>query len=90
MGSCSIDRPCLMTEYQNSWSSFTIFFFFLILDKFILKTWISSRVSYFVRISNRVEDIFFSVVHFFLLNLKFIGISKPHKNSIQKEKLSNR
>ena len=45
---------------------------------------------YFVRILSRVEDIFFSVVRkfFFLLNVKSISISKPHKNSIPREEFS--
>ena len=56
-------------------------FYFLILDKFILKTWISRRVSYFVGILSRVRNIFLlnypQVLS--LLNVGFRGIFKPHK-----------
>ena len=53
------------------------------MDKFILKTWISN----FKGILHGVWDIFlpgcFQVLS--LLNVGSKGISKPHKNPIQKE-----
>ena len=56
------------------------------LDKFVLKIWISRRVSYFVGILSGVGNIFLlsypQVLS--LLSVKFKGISEPHKNSIQK------
>ena len=59
----------------------------------VLKIWISRIVSYFVGIVSGVGDIFlqsYSQVFFFffLLNLKFRGISELHKNPIQIEESS--
>ena len=66
------------------------FFFFNIkkMDKFVLKTLISRRVSYFVGILSRVGDIFLSSCSqvFSLLNLRFRGIFELHKSPVQKEK----
>ena len=63
------------------------FFFFLILDDFVSKTWISRRVYYFVGILNRVRDIF--LLNYFqafsFLNIRFRDISKPYKSLIQKK-----
>ena len=58
------------------------FFLIKILDKFVLKTWISRRVSYFVNILSRFRDIFLlsCLKVFFLLNLKFMGIFEPCKD----------
>ena len=51
-------------------------FYFLILDKFVLKIWISKRVSYFVGILSGVRNIFLlnypQVLS--LLNVGFRGI----------------
>ena len=52
--------------------------------KFVLKTWISRRVFYFVGILNKVADIFlpgYSQV-FSLLNLRFRGIFEPQKSPV--------
>ena len=58
------------------------FFLIKILDKFVLKTWISRRVSYFVNILSRFRDIFLlnCLKVFSLLNLKFMGIFEPCKD----------
>ena len=55
-------------------------------DKFVLKTWISRRVSYFVGILHGVGDIFLPSCSqiLSLLNIGSSGISEPHKNSIEK------
>ena len=68
---------------------FVIIFFF---DKFVLKIWISRRVSYFAGILSKVGNIFLSGCSqvFFLLNVKFRGISKAHKSPVQIEKSSYR
>ena len=52
------------------------------MDKFVLKTWISKRVSYFVDILSGVGDIFLPSCSqiFSLLNIKFKVISKSHKS----------
>ena len=52
-------------------------FYFLILDKFVLKTWISRRVSYFVGILCGVGNIFLPGCPqvLFLLNVRSKGIS---------------
>ena len=57
------------------------------MDKFVLKTWISKRVFYFVGILCRVGDIFLSACPqvLSLLNVGSKGISEPHQNS-SKEK----
>ena len=61
-------------------------FYFLFLDKFVLKTWISRRVSYFVGILSGVRNIFLlncpQVLS--LLNVGFRGIFKPHKTQVQR------
>ena len=66
-----------------------IIFLFLIkfLGKFVLKTWISRRRSYFVGIfKSSWRYIFPNCPQVFsVLNLKFWGISKPHKNPFQRE-----
>ena len=41
--------------------AFLFCFYFFNLDKFVLKTWISRRVSYFVDILSGVGDIFLPV-----------------------------
>ena len=54
------------------------FFFFFFWDKFVLKTYISQRLSYFVRILQEVEDLIllgYSQV-FSQLNLGSRGISE--------------
>ena len=58
-----------------------------VVDKFVLKTWISRKMSYFVGILSGVVDIFLPGCSqiFFLLNLRFMGIYEPHKSTtIQK------
>ena len=47
-------------------------------------------MSYFVYILNRVGDIFLPGCPqvFYLLNVRFKGISEPHKNPVQRGKLS--
>ena len=54
------------------------------MDKFVLKTWISRRVSYFLSILIGVENIFLLGCPqvFFLLNVKFRGILEPQKNPV--------
>ena len=58
--------------------------FFFVLDKFVLKTLFSNRVFYFVGILHGVKDIFLldcpQVLS--LLNVRFKGISKPHKSPV--------
>ena len=52
------------------------------MDKFVLKTWSSRRLPYFVDILSKVEDIFLlncSEV-FFLSNIRFMGIFESHKS----------
>ena len=44
-------------KYQ---SGLRIFYFFYFLDNFVLNTWISRKVSYFVNILHEVRDIFLS------------------------------
>ena len=63
---------------------FVFIFIFLILDKFVLKTWISMRVSYFVGILSEVGDIFLlsCLQVIFLLNLRFMSIFKLHKSLV--------
>ena len=66
--------------------NFWIFFF----DKFVLKTWISRRLSYFLGILRGVENIFLLGLPscpqiLFLLNIGFRGISESHKNPIQRK-----
>ena len=60
--------------------------YFFFLDKFVLKTWISRRVFYFVGILSGVRDIFLLDCPqiFFLINLRFRGISEPHKSLVQR------
>ena len=62
------------------------------MDKFVLKTWISRKMSYFVGFVSGVRDMFLlgcpQVVS--LLNLRFKGISEPHKSPFQREKSSYR
>ena len=72
-------------------SSIIIFIFnFFFLDKFVLKTWISRQVSYFVGILSEVGNIFLQVVlkFFFLLSVRFKSISKSYKSLVQREKSS--
>ena len=61
--------------------AFLFCFYFFNLDKFVLKTWISRRVSYFVGILSGVGDIFLPVCPkvFFLLNIRFRSIFELHK-----------
>ena len=71
------------------WATVIIFLFILFyfnLDTFVLKTWISRRVSYFVDILSGIEDIFLPGCPqvFFSVKRKFRGISKSHKSSIQR------
>ena len=64
-------------------------FYFLILDKFVLKTWISRQVSYFVGILSEIGNIFLVVLKFFfLLSVRFKSISKSYKSSVQRGKSS--
>ena len=67
-----------------------LLFFFSFLDKFVLKSWISRRVSYFVGILSEVGDIFLLGCPqvFSLLNVRFRGISKLHKNLVQRGECS--
>ena len=57
-----------------------------------MKTWNNRRVSYFVGILSGVGDVFLSDCFqvFSLLNIRFKGISKLHKSSVQKREFSNR
>jgi len=57
------------------------------LDKFVLKTWISRKIFYFVGILHGVGDIFLPDCPkvLFLLNVGSKDIFEPHKSSIQKE-----
>ena len=57
-----------------------------------MKTWNNRGVSYFVGILSGVEDVFLSDCFqvFSLLNIRFRGISKPYKSSVQRRKLSYR
>ena len=81
----------LVLREVSKWPKKCLFLFFFFkkffLDKFILKTWISRRVSYFVAILSGVGDIFLpdypQVLS--LLNVRSRGISKPHKSSVQRE-----
>ena len=52
-----------------------------------MKTWVNKRMSYFVGILNRVGDIFLLGCPqlFSLLNVRFMGISKPHKSNPKRE-----
>ena len=56
------------------------------MNKFVLKTLISRRVSYFVGILSRVGDIFLSSCSqvFSLLNLRFRGIFELYKSPVQR------
>ena len=67
-----------------------LLFFFSFLDKFVLKSWITRRVSYFVGILSEVGDIFLLGCPqvFSLLNVRFRGISKLHKNLVQRGECS--
>ena len=55
------------------------------MNKFVLKTWISRRVSYFVGILSGTRDIFLPGCPqvFSLLNLRFRSISKSYKSLVQ-------
>ena len=55
------------------------------LNKFVLKTWISRRVSYFVGILSGTGDIFLPDCPqvFSLLSLRFRSISKSYKSPVQ-------
>ena len=66
---------------------FVFIFIFLILDKFVLKTWISMRVSYFVGILSGVRNLFLTGCS---QVLRFRDIFEQHKSSVQKEKFSNK
>ena len=69
------------------------------MDKFVLKSWISKRMFYFVGILNEVRNIFLPDCSqvFSQLNIRFRGISEPYKiqprernslvNSIDKNKV---
>ena len=69
-----------------------IIIIFLILDKFVLKIWINKKLFYFIDILSGIGNIFLSGCSqvFFLLNLKFKTISKPHKSPVQKRKSTYR
>ena len=60
------------------------FFLIKILDKFVLKTWISRRVSYFVGILSGVRNIFLldCLQVFSLLDVRFRSIFKQRKNLV--------
>ena len=60
------------------------------MDKIILKTWISKRMSYFVGILRGIGDIFLPYCPqiLFLLEVSFMGIFEPHKSPVQKGKFS--
>ena len=61
------------------------------LDKFVLKTWISRKVSYFVGILSRVRNIFLLGCPqiFFLLNIRFRGIFESQVQSKKRNPLIN-
>ena len=63
---------------------FLFFIFYFFLDKFVLKIWISGKMSYFVGILSGVGDIFLLSCPqvFFLLKVRFKNISKSHKSPI--------
>ena len=60
------------------------FFFFFFVDKFVLKIWISGKMSYFVGILSGVGDIFLLSCPqvFILLNVRFKDISELHKSLV--------
>ena len=60
------------------------------MDKFVLKIWITKKVSFFVGIISGVRDVLLPSCTqvFSLLNLKFRSISKPDKSPIQRKKSS--
>ena len=62
------------------------------MHKFVLKTWISGRVFYFVGILNGVGNIFLPCCPqaFSLLNVRFKSIFEPHKSPVQREESSYR
>ena len=68
------------------------FNFFFLVDKFVLKIWISGKMSYFVGILSGVGDIFLLSCPqvFTLLNVRFKDISELHKNLVQREESSYR
>ena len=74
------------------WSSVIIspFLKFFILDKFILKTCTSRRVSYFVVIVSGVGNTFLldCPQNFSLLKVRFRDISESHKSPVQKKEFS--
>ena len=57
-------------------------------DKFVLKTWISRKVFYFVGILSIVRDIFLPGCSkvLLLLNVGFRGIFEPNKSPVQRGK----
>ena len=57
-----------------------------------MKTWNNRGVSYFVGILSGVGDVFLSDCFqvFSLLNIRFRGISKLYKSSVQRRKSSYR
>ena len=69
-----------------------LFFIYLFLDKFVLKIWISGKMSYFVGILSVVGDIFLLSCPqvFTLLNVRFKDISELHKSLVQREESSYR
>jgi len=56
------------------------------LDKFVLKTWISRRVPYFIGVLHGIENIFLPNCPqiLSLLNIGSSGISEPHKILVRK------
>ena len=67
---------------------FKIFFW----NKFVLKIWISGKMSYFVGILSGVGDIFLLSCPqvFTLLNVRFKDISELYKSPVQRKKSSYR
>ena len=68
------------------WSSviISLLFIYFNLDKFVLKTWISKRVFYFVGILSRVRDLFLQGCPYVFspLNVRFKDIYELHKSPI--------
>ena len=70
----------------NIQSGLRSFFLFLILNKFVLKIWISRRVSYLVGILSGVRDILPGYLQVLSLsNVWSKGISELHKSPVQIE-----
>ena len=74
------------------WSSVIILFKKFFWNKFVLKIWISGKMSYFVGILSGVGDIFLLSCPqvFTLLNVRFKDISELYKSPVQRKKASYR